>query len=586
MTTLTRSASAPRRGRRTAAAPAADPARAWLSAQAAVGRRQFTTSAIAGTASTVGTVVGSWAIATAVATAMRQHATPPAATWLLLAFGAVLTAAGRLAFTEWSARGARRVEAAVRDRLLAEVLDGTGRGTPVPTAATVTAVTDHVGKLGSYYERYYPLALQAALAPMVILVAVFPVSWVVGMLWLLALPLVPLNMSLAGIGAQEVSRRQVAQMEALGRRVLDRLQGLRTLRALGAVDREAAEVDRASAELAARTQRVLRTAFVSSASLEYVSTFAIGLAAMYIGLNLMGFMHVPFLPGQLSLRAGLFMLLLGAPFFAPLRSFAAAYHDRADAQAAAELLIPLLDEPVQGRSTDPARGERATRGATRAPVGVELRAVGLRYPGRTVPALEDVTLTVRPGQVLGVVGPSGSGKSTLLKLAGGSLDPTAGTVLVDGRDLAVVSASQRRSHAAWLGQRPYLFPTTLAENIALGRPDASRERVEEAARFARLGPLLERLPQGLDTPLGERGWGLSGGEAQRVALARAFLSDAPLLLLDEPTAHLDAATEDALTDALGVLAADRTVLVAAHSLAVLRICDAVIELDEGHSHEW
>jgi ATP-binding cassette subfamily C protein CydD len=519
-------------------------------------------------------------------------------TWQLLALGAVLAAGGRLAFTLWSSRGARQVEAAVREQLLARLLTETGPQAPAPTATTVTAVVDHAGKLGAYYERYYPLALQAALAPLVILAALFPVSWVVGVLWMIALPLVPLNMSLAGMGAEEVSRRQVAQMDMLGRRVLDRLQGLRTLRALGAVEREAAEVDRASAELAARTQRVLRTAFVSSASLEYISTFAIGLAAMYIGLNLMGFMHVPLLPAQLSLRSGLFMLLLGAPFFAPLRSFAAAYHDRAEAQAAAEVLIPLLsgalpdDDPTTGAATtdsprpvEPA-GPQPSAGSVRAPVSVEFRGTGLHYPGRTAPALDSVTFTVPAGRVLGIVGASGSGKSTLLGLAGGRLTPSTGRVLIDGRDLASVPAARRQRHCAWLGQRPYLFPGTLAENIVLGRSGIGRAQIEEAAEAARLRPLLARLPQGLDTPLGERGWGLSGGEAQRVALARAFLSDAPVLLLDEPTAHLDSATEDALVNALRTLAAGRTVLVSAHSLAVLRICDAVIELDQGNSHEW
>jgi ATP-binding cassette subfamily C protein CydD len=602
MTIVIGSPSTPHRARGTLPPTPAQPSdgratRAWLTAQAAAGRRQFTAAALAGTASTTGTLAASWAVATAADTALRRHTTPAAATWLLFAAGAVLAAAGRLAFVTWSARGARRVESAVRDRLLARVLGRAGDGTPVPTATAVTIVADQTGKLGAYYERYYPLALQAVLVPVVILAAVFPVSWVVGLLWLLALPMVPLNMSLAGIGAQEVSRRQAVQMDTLSRRVLDRIQGLRTLRALGAVEHEAAEVDRAAAELATRTQRVLRTAFVSSAALEYVSTFAIGLAAMYIGLNLMGFMHVPLLPGQLSLRGGLFMLLLGAPYFAPLRSFAAAYHDRADAQAAAEVLIPLLSDSSQEteageltRTVALGAAGRVSADAAADPgpvpaVRVELHDVSVLYPGRISHALEHVTLTVPAGRVLGVVGSSGAGKSTLLGLVGGRFLPTSGSVLVDGREPGV-RAGQRQRLAAWLGQRPYLFPATLAENIALGRPDASCDRIAEAADAAGLGPLLARLPHGLDTPLGERGWGLSGGEAQRVAIARAFLSHAPLLLLDEPTAHLDAATEDALIESLRVLAAGRTVLMSAHSPAVLRICDSVVELDHGRCHAW
>jgi ATP-binding cassette, subfamily C, bacterial CydD len=254
--------------------------------------------------------------------------------------------------------------------------------------------------------------------------------------------------------------------------------------------------------------------------------------------------------------------------------------------ATAAEAVRIVDQP--SATVRAAASDRSTteRGPAQGPVRLDFDAVTLHYPGGDGAALAEVSVSVPAGRIIGVVGPAGSGKSTLLALAGGRLAPTSGRVLVDGRDLASLPAGQRQRHAAWLGQSPYLLPSSLRENIALGSPDAAGDLVVEAARAAGLGPLLARLPQGLETMLGERGRGLSDEEAQRVAVARALLSRAPVLLLDEPTAHFDAAAEEELIDSLSVLAVGRTVMVAAHSLALLRICDRVVELDRGHSHVW
>ena len=288
----------------------------------------------------------------------------------------------------------------------------------------------------------------------------------------------------------------------------------------------------------------------------------------------------------------MFVLLLAPAYFAPLRRFAAAYHQRQEALAAAEILAPLSRrgtadaEPVAtvatavtrhgtGTATAPGTAERTATPAFRSAPGVALQGITVRFAGRSRPALSDVSVFVPPRTVLGVAGPSGSGKSTLLKVAGGWLRPSEGQVFIDG---APAAGSAR---ALLIGQHPYLFSGTLADNIALGQPGASRSRIWAAIEAAQLTGLLGRLPDGLDTVLGERGWSISGGEAQRVALARAFLSDAGFVLVDEPTAHLDAATEAALIEPLARLLRGRTALVASHSDAVLGIADRVINLDEG-----
>jgi ATP-binding cassette, subfamily C, bacterial CydD len=361
-----------------------------------------------------------------------------------------------------------------------------------------------------------------------------------------------------------------------------------TLRALGAIGHQRRLVERAATELAHRTTAVLRVAFLASTALEWVSTFAIGLVAMYVGATLLGYVRVPLLPFHLGAQAGVFVLLLAPAYFAPLRRFAAAYHQRQEALAAAEILAPLSRRataaaaPATGHGTATATAP-GTAGRTAAPApcpapGVALQGVTVRFAGRSRPAVSDVSVFVPPRTVLGVAGPSGSGKSTLLKVAGGWLRPSEGRVLTDGTPAAGDSGSAR---ALLIGQHPYLFSGSLADNIALGQPGASRPRIWEAIEAAQLTSLLGRLPDGLDTVLGERGWSISGGEAQRVALARAFLSDAAFVLVDEPTAHLDAATEAALIEPLARLLRGRTALLASHSDAMLGIADRVINLDEG-----
>jgi ATP-binding cassette subfamily C protein CydD len=407
----------------------------------------------------------------------------------------------------------------------------------------------------------------------------------------LATPIVPVNMAVTGLGAEAVSRRQMHQVAQLSGQVLERLQAMSTLRALGAIGHQHRLVERAAAELAHRTAAVLRVAFLASTALEWVSTFAIGLVAMYVGATLLGYVRVPLLPLHLGAQAGVFVLLLAPAYFAPLRRFAAAYHQRQEALAAAEILAPLSRRAAADAEPGSAANGHATAAAaapgtaerTAAPAScsapcVALQGVTIRFAGRPRPALSDVSVIVPPRTILGVAGPSGAGKSTLLRVAGGWLRPTEGVVLIDGAPAAGDSGPAR---ALLIGQHPYLFSGTLADNIALGQPGASRSRIWAAIEAAQLTSLLGRLPDGLDTVLGERGWSISGGEAQRVALARAFLSDAGFVLVDEPTAHLDAATEAALIEPLARLLQGRTALVASHSDVVLGLADRVIDLDGG-----
>jgi ATP-binding cassette, subfamily C, bacterial CydD len=407
--------------------------------------------------------------------------------------------------------------------------------------------------------------------PLVLLAAVFPLSWPVGVLLILCVPLPPVNLSIVGMGTAAVAQRHAEELRHLSGYFLDRLRGLATLRALGAERAELGRVGAASERLAQSSMAVLRVAFVSAAVLEAIVTVAIAVIAIYIGLTLMDYVHVPGLPSHMSLRTGLFLLMVAPLYFQPVRALAAAYHERADALAAIGALQPLLDADADAKPTT--RGSRPLLGAPT----VEVADLSVVFAGRNLRALDGVSLVVEPGELIGVTGASGAGKSTLLRALAGELEPSAGRVLLDGGPPGSVPWSA----IGWLGQRPYLFAGTLADNIGLGRPDAHELQVRHAAVAAGLGDVLARLPSGLETPVGEGGWGLSGGEAQRVALARAFLKRSPLLLLDEPTAHLDAASEAGIIEVIRRLARNGTTILASHSPALLAACDRVVTLDRG-----
>jgi ATP-binding cassette subfamily C protein CydD len=565
----------------------------WLAVQGRPGRRFFLAAGLADLAATAGTVILSWYIAALIVAGVVGTAVGHglAADVLGVAAGGFLRAAGTFAADRLAAAGAGRAEASARDAVLAALVLGDPADEQVSAGAAVAAVSEQLPRLGDHFHDYQRRAVTACLTPAVILAVIFPASWVVGALLALATPIVPVNMAVTGLGAQAVSRRHMHQVAQLSGQVLERLQAMSTLRALGAIDRQRRLVERAATELAHRTAAVLRIAFLASSALEWVSTFAIGLVAMYVGATLLGYVRVPLLPVHLGAQVGVFVLLLAPAYFAPLRRFAAAYHQREEALAAAEILAPLSRATVEdgpgaaaftGHGTAIAAGP-GTAGRTPASAScsapdVALHDVTVRFAGRSRLALSDVSVLVPPRTVLAVAGPSGSGKSTLLKVAGGWLRPSRGRALIGGVPADEVSGSAR---AMLIGQHPYLFSGTLADNIALGKPGASRSRIWEAIEAAQLTSLLRRLPDGLDTALGERGWSISGGEAQRVALARAFLSDAGFLLLDEPTAHLDAATEAALMEPLARLLQGRTALVASHSDAVLGLAGRVIDLESG-----
>jgi ATP-binding cassette subfamily C protein CydD len=365
--------------------------------------------------------------------------------------------------------------------------------------------------------------------------------------------LVPVAMALSGIGAGRAASRQFTAMTRLQTRFLDRMRGIATIVMYGRIEDEAKALGTAATELRHRTMRVLRVAFLSSMALDCAAAASLVILAIRAGAHFAD-------GGLVSPTSTLFVLLVVPEFFAPLRNFSAAYQDRFQAQDAARELeaLPSMPPPAPLLTVRTVEAKGLT---------VVFDHVGLTWDATRGPVLEDISFRVAPGDTLVVAGPSGAGKSSLIEILLGFVRPSTGHVTFNGADIADLVPQALSRLTAWIGQNPVLFAGSLRENIRFARPEATDDEVADAARFARVDSFAAGLPEGLDTKLGEAGYGLSGGQAQRVAIARAVLKNAPLLLLDEPTAHLDPATESEVLESLRRLTVGRTVILVSHSAA-------------------
>ena len=402
--------------------------------------------------------------------------------------------------------------------------------------------------LDPYFARYLPQLVLSVAVPAAVVATVTAADWISGVVIAVTLPLIPFFAALVGLHTKAATRRQWRLLAQLGGHFLDVVQGLPTLKAFGRAKFQEQVIATVTSEHRKATMATLRIAFLSALVLELSAALATAVVAVETGLRL--------LYGHLPYQTALLVLLLTPEAYLPLRAVAAQYHASAEGTAAAESVFAILDTPLPAQTAQP-----ATRpGAGPAPVPsvpdlrsapIRLTGVTVTYPGRDRPAVEGLDLAIDPGELIVLIGPSGAGKTTVLRLLLRFTAPASGTVRVGGTDLAAVPVELWRAQLAWVPQHPRLFEGSVADNIALGKPSASRAAIEDAARLAGAAAFIEALPHGYDTQLEERAARLSAGERQQLALARAFLRDAPLLLLDEPTAHLAPAAAAAIGDAIG-----------------------------------
>jgi len=470
--------------------------------------------------------------------------------------------------TRVGAAGAEQAKLRLRRRIVAAALHR-APGAQATTGTLMNAAVNEVDAVDGYVARFLPARKAGAVAPLLVAAAAALASPVAaGILFATFVPFV-LAMALAGGAAADVSREQFVALARLSGRFADRVRALPVVLAFGAEDRETEALGQAADELARRTMRVLRVAFVSSGALEFFAALSVALVAVYCGFNLLHLLPFP-VPEQLDLGRALFVLALAPEFYAPMRRLAAAYHDKQSAETAADRLAPLetMRSPV---------ALNALSLLQRAP-GIAFSAVAIRYPGEDAAAVADFSLDIAPGEVIALLGPSGSGKSSLLHLLLGLAPLSAGSVRVGDNDLAEIGSVARM--AIWAGQNPLIIAGSIRENLLLASPDAAAQELSAVIHAAGLGPMLARRGAGLDSPVDARGGGLSGGERRRIALARALLKPAPLLLLDEPTAHLDAEAEAALIATIAHACTGRTTLIATHSTALAAIADRVVRLGD------
>ena len=466
-----------------------------------------------------------------------------------------------------SAAAAARVKEAVRSTLYRKILSlGPAGLAGNETGHLIETVTKGVDELEPYFTRFIPQLLLAAILPLMFLIIIFPSEWRSGLVLLFSAPFIPLFMILIGQGSEKLHRRQWGRLSRMAGHLIDLVQGLPDLIIFGTAKKEAATVARVSEEYRTATMAVLRVAFLSAFTLEFFATVGTAVIAVIIGFRL--------LSGTLSLQEGLFVLLMAPEFYLPLRNLGLSYHARMQGGSAAERIAPLLAMPLP-------EGFAGTLPAPEGPPTVLFESVSFRYGGDRG-GVSAVDLELPSGSITALAGESGAGKSTLARLLAGLARPESGRIRINGQDLTTLAPDSWRSRLAWVPQTPYFTSGTVRENLLLGRSDAVQGEIDSALEAASASHFISRLPLGLDTVLGDRGAGLSGGELKRLALARAYLCQATVVILDEPTAGLDPENERLVGEALAKLAHGRTVLVISHREQTLACVDRVAEMIDGH----
>ena len=469
----------------------------------------------------------------------------------------------------------RRAAGRILSRLRLSLVERRLHGHPASldgaeSSELATLAVTGIDALEATFARYLPQVVLAILVPVAVLALVASVDLTSAAVMLLTLPLVPVFMWLIGRYTEHRARERWEALALLAHHFADVVRGLPTLRSFNRSHAQAEQISVVSDRYRAATMGSLRVAFLSGTVLELAATIGVALVAVTVGVRLVD--------GGIGFRAALTVLVLAPELYLPIRNVAAQFHASADGAAVAGRLLDLV-EPPPARSVSRRRGEVPDlRTAT-----IRLERVSFRYPGRSRPALDEVSLDLAPGESLALVGPSGAGKSTIASLLLRLADPTEGRILAAGVDLADCDPEAWRRQLAWLPQRPSLLRGTVAENIRLADPDAGLERVRAAAALAGADDFVAALPREYDTVVGDGGRPLSAGQARRLALARAFLRASPLMILDEPAAHLDPESAERVAAAIDGYRGRCTLLLITHHSELAARCDRIVRIEDGRS---
>lgn len=467
-------------------------------------------------------------------------------------------------------RGTLKIKEAVFNRFIKTVGQlGPAYSRSVSSGRLSTTVLKGVEALDAYFSQYLPQLFLGFLSPLLIVAIVFWVDWLSGIILLVTAPLIPLFMILIGKTAAKATDKQWDTLSKMGGYFLDVLQGLTTLKLFAQSKTRRKGIEDASEAFRSSTMEVLKTAFLSSLTLELVGTIGTAIIAVSIGLRLM--------KGAMDFQPALFVLILTPEFYLPLRQLGLKFHAGMDGMSASKDIFEILDRS----ETSPILGKTALPEKTLEVNPICFEQVNFSYPSASRPALNQISCTFPAGKTTAIVGPSGAGKSTLVSLLLRFQDSDSGKISVGGMSIHEFQLDEWHRQISWVPQHPYLFNTTLRENLLLAKPTASETELNEALEKAGLKEFVRQLPDGLETIVGEMGARLSGGEAQRVALARAFLKGAPLLILDEPSSQTDPELEASLRRSIDLLKKNRTTIIIAHRLETIRSADRILVLEQG-----
>jgi ATP-binding cassette subfamily C protein CydCD len=512
----------------------------------------------------------------AITSAFVQRADLAALQATLAALAVVLAARAAVAWAQESV--ARRCSAAVKSNLRMRLLRhaaGRAPGSEGPsTGEIVVLATRGLDALDAYFARYLPQLVLAGIVPVVVIGCLATADWLATVTVALTVPLIPMFMILIGSATERRRRRRWEALSRLSGHFLDVVAGLPTLRVFGRSGAQLARLDRVTDDYRRESMAALRVAFLSAFALELAATLSVALVAVGIALRLVD--------GLMDLQTGLFVLILAPEAYLPLRQLGASFHASEEGLAAAGEVFKIIEAPCGAAGSGAAGSGAAGSGGAAVPDlrHAEIRVEGLtvRQPGRSLEAPFEASLVLRPGEVVGLAGPSGVGKSTLVNVLLGLRSADAGRVVVQGDgtavDIAGMDLAAWHSHVAWVPQHPFCFPGTVAENVRLAALQASDQAVRDALAAVDLA--------GLDpaSSLTEGGAGLSSGQRRRLGVARALLKGGSILILDEPTAGLDAAAEAAVLASVLAAARERNiaVLLVAHRPAALAVADTVVTI--------
>lgn len=433
----------------------------------------------------------------------------------------------------------------------------------------VSVMMDAVDEIDSYFSQYIPQVIRTSFIPLLILVVIFTQHVNTGLIMLVTAPFIPIFMIIIGMKTKSKSEEQLEKLSAFSGRFLDTLQGLTTLKLFGRAKQQKEVIKKSSLGFREATMEILKVAFTSSFMLELISMLSIGLIALEVAIQLIVYESISFF-------TAFFVLVMAPEFYSNLKDLGSAFHNGRGSMGAAQKVADELaetDQTIQWGNTG------LPKEAT--PPNIELQGASYHY-GENQFSLNNIRTEIPPYGQIAIVGRSGSGKTTLLHLIAGLIAPSEGKIVINGNMLADYIEKDWFDQLSYISQHPYIFSGTIAENIAIGgTQNASRIEVEQAAKQAGISEMIQALDNGYDTPVGEAGRGLSGGEKQRVAIARAFLKKPSVILFDEPTTGLDLQTERILQRSIHQLAQNSTVITVAHRLHTIKNADKILFLEGG-----